>query len=426
MEKITDKAEKALANADALGDEVGRIFVQLDRQRIMADAEKLEKNRHAMQHLPLYGTIVSLKDLFDEAGQVTSAGSLILKDRPAAEHDAVVVARLKAAGALFFGRTSMTEFAYSGIGINPHYGTPGCIFDRSLIPGGSSSGAALSVAHGLCDIGMGTDTGGSVRLPAAINGLYGYKPSAQTVPTSGVHPLSTNFDSVGPLTATLAEAITCLNIISDAPVTINQPARSLKLAIASDSFGDDLDPHIASAFEDQLDQLRTAGHSIENVSLKALNDWTQALIMTVSYEARSYYKDYLDVLKTQGDQHVLSRMQKSDGMTDADLAAHLAQRQIAVDWFSDQLRSFDALLAPTFKCERPSIEDADKDFNTHNPAVLRNTTYINLVDGCGLSIPVERKGAMPTALMICGPNGHDQSVLNAGVIIDQCLNGTSA
>ncbi|MFK7894044.1 MAG: amidase family protein [Granulosicoccus sp.] len=423
MGQITEKAAAALERAERLADEANRIFVQLDRARILADAAALDAQREHMQHLPLYGITVSLKDLFDEQGQRSTAASLILKDRPPAKEDGVVVQRLRAAGALFFGRTSLSEFAYSGLGLNPHYGTPGCIFDSSLIPGGSSSGAALSVAHQLCDIGMGTDTGGSVRLPAAVNGLYGFKPTAHTVSTTGVHPLSTTYDSVGPLTTSLQRTVQCLNIIRDEPLALADISRPLNLAVPAGAFCADLDASVASAFQNQLDTLAAAGHNITELAMHALDDWTVALRMTVSYEAQSQYKPYLQALETQGDPNVLGRIHLSDGMTEADLAGHQKQRQQAIAWFNNQLRGYDALLAPTTKCERPAIADASADFVNYNGAVLRNTTYINLVNGCGLTLPVERGDSLPpAALMVCGPENQDATVLSASRVIDQLLN----
>ncbi|MBX2884526.1 MAG: hypothetical protein KTR32_31520 [Granulosicoccus sp.] len=423
MAQITDKAEAALARAESLGDELDRIFIQLDRDRILAEAARLDANQQELAGLPLYGLIISLKDLFDEAGEVTTAGSSILRDRAPATQDATVVSRLKAAGALLFGRTSLSEFAYSGIGANPHHGTPGCFYDRSLIPGGSSSGAALTVAHSLCDLAMGTDTGGSVRVPAAINGLYGFKPSAQTVPTTGVHPLSVNYDSVGPLAPSFELLVQCMKVIRSEPLESVSQDQPMKFAVASDAFTDDLDPSVASAFKKQLDQLINAGHSIEELSFDALNGWTSALRLTVSYEAQTYYKDYLQRLESEGDPNVLGRIHQSDGMTAADLEACQQQRREAIAFFEKQLRGYDALLAPTMKCEPPSIQAAQNDFLPNNSAVLRNTTYINLVDGCALTLPVQRDAMQPAALMVCGPNGMDSEIISVGERIDQIING---
>ena len=424
MGQIKDKAARALDNARALGDECDRIFVELNEARILSDAAALDAARASNHKLPLYGLTVSLKDLFDEAGKRTTAGSKVLQDVEPARHDADVVARLKAAGALIFGRTSMSEFAYSGVGMNPHHGTPGSIYDKEQVPGGSSSGAALSVAHGLCDIAMGTDTGGSIRLPAAINGLYGYKPSQKTVSLDGVHPLSNSYDSAGPLAGSLEHIVACLQVIRHEPLPDQYDelaSRPLKLAIPEDTFTDDLDQSVALAFHESVHKLNEAGHEIHLVSFSELVELTTALRLTVSFEAQTYYKDYLQRLETEGDPHVLARIHQSDGMGDADVAQRHAERQQAIALFNERLASFDALLAPTIKCERPSKVDAQNDFNTVNAGMLRNTTYINLVDGCGMSIPVQREDMPPSAFMVCGPNNHDAQIIAASRIIDKAL-----
>jgi len=418
MGQIKDKASRALAKARALGDECDRIFVELNEARILADAAALDASRSSNHKLPLYGMTVSLKDLFDEAGKRTTAGSIVLQGVEPARRDGEVVARLKAAGALMFGRTGMSEFAYSGVGMNPHHGTPGCIYSKDQVPGGSSSGAALSAAHGLCDIAMGTDTGGSVRLPAAINGLYGFKPSQKSVSLNGVHPLSKSYDSVGPLAASLELVVTCMSVIREEPLVITPIDRPLKLAIPEDAFTDELDESVALAFHDTVHKLNEAGHEIRLVSFAELVDLTIALRMTVSAEAQAVYKDYLALLETQGDPHVLARIHQSDGLTDADLAAYAAQRQQAIAIYNKRLEPFDALLAPTIKCERPSIAEAETDFNSVNGALLRNTTYINLVDGCAMTIPVAREGMPPQGLMVCGTNGQDADIIAVSQVID--------
>src|ERR1700693_2729328 len=184
--------EIALARIADPGGEGARTFVKVyaDTARAAADAQdKLRQAGYVAS--PLAGLPVSLKDLFDVAGEQTLAGSKALDDMPAAERDAPIVARLRAAGAVLIGRTNMTEFAFSGVGINPHYGTPGNPYDRALIPGGSSSGAAVSVSDGGAVVAIGTDTGGSVRIPAALCGIVGFKPTQKRIPRDGAIPLST-------------------------------------------------------------------------------------------------------------------------------------------------------------------------------------------------------------------------------------------
>lgn len=425
MGQIKDKAARALAKASALDDECGRIFVELNEARILADAAALDAARASNKNLPLYGVTVSLKDLFDESGKRTTAASKVLKEVQPARRDAEVVARLKAAGALMFGRTSMSEFAYSGVGMNPHYGTPGCIFDKSLVPGGSSSGAALSVAHGICDIAMGTDTGGSVRLPAAVNGLYGFKPSQRRVSLEGVHPLSTTYDSVGPLAGDMNLVARCLSVIAAEPLRFDKMSRPLKLAIPEDTFTDELDETVALAFHESVHKLNEAGHEIHLLSFSELAELTTALRMTVSAEAQAQYKDFLEALESEGDPHVLARIHQSDNVTESDMQTYREQRNQAIKIFTERLAPFDALLSPTIMRERASIAEAEADFDKVNGALLRNTTYINLVDGCGMTIPVAREDMPPSALMVCGTNGQDGNIVAASMMVDAALNGES-
>jgi len=226
--------EAALAQiADPTG-EGARTFVRIygDSARAAADAQdRLRKAGYIAS--PLAGLPVSLKDLFDVSGERTLAGSKALGDSPPAQHDAPVVSRLRAAGAVLIGRTNMTEFAFSGVGINPHYGTPGNPYDRRLIPGGSSSGAAVSVADGGVVVAIGTDTGGSVRIPAALCGIVGFKPTQKRILRDGVTPLSTTLDSIGPLAnsvacCAVADAVLAGELPSVPPAT---PVEAIRLGV---------------------------------------------------------------------------------------------------------------------------------------------------------------------------------------------------
>src|ERR1700730_3584612 len=197
--------EAALAQITDPGGEGARTSVKVYAERARAAADAQDQLRKAgYTASPLAGLPVSLKDLFDVAGERTLAGSKALDDTPPAQCDAAIVARLRAAGAVLIGRTNMTEFAFSGVGINPHYGTPGNPYDRRLIPGGSSSGAAVSVSDGGAVVAIGTDTGGSVRIPAAPCGIVGFKPTQKRIPRDGVTTLSTTLDSIGPLANSVA------------------------------------------------------------------------------------------------------------------------------------------------------------------------------------------------------------------------------
>ena len=221
---------------------------------------------------PLAGIPVSIKNLCDVAGETTLAGSKALDDAPPAEEDAPVVARLRAAGAVIVGSTNMSEFAFSGVGFNPHYGTPGNPADRKRVPGGSSSGAAVSVADRMAVAALGTDTGGSVRIPAAVCGIVGFKPTARRVPIDGVVPLSTSLDSIGPL----ANSVECCAIVDAVfaaePIAVPEPVplAGLRFAVPRHFVMDDLDPVVAKAFERALKALAAKGVKVEEIDLPQL------------------------------------------------------------------------------------------------------------------------------------------------------------
>lgn len=426
MTSLHARAASLIEKVDALGDEASRIFTRFEPDEILREALALDARYDERSALPLFGLFVSVKDLFDEAGKRTTAGSRLLAERAPASEDADVVQRLKAAGALIIGRTSMSEFAYSGVGLNPHHGTPGCIFDHSLIPGGSSSGAALSIAHGLCDIGMGTDTGGSVRLPAAINGLYGFKPSQKAVSLLGVHPLSSSYDSVGPLAPSLALIQRCFQVLrqnAEPETSRVDPDRPLSLAIPANSFCDDLDASIATDFETVKHQIANSGHRLETVDLSFLEKNVFAIRAIVSAEAHAIYRDSLSILEDIGDPHVLSRIRFAETLSAKDLQDAYAARAFAVEEFSRAMNGFDALLAPTIAIETPTISETTKHFDRINPTVLRNTGLINLVDGCALTVPTASPGGCPTpaALMICQANGNDDRVLAVAGMLEKLL-----
>src|SRR5437899_7596431 len=248
--RITSRAliEAALARIAEPSGEGARTFVAVyaDSARAAADAQdRLRKAGYVAS--PLAGLPVSIKDLFDVAGELTLAGSKALDERPPAERDAPVVARLRAAGAVLIGRTNMTEFAFSGVGINPHYGTPGNPYDRRLIPGGSSSGAAVSVGDGQAVVGIGPDTGGSVRIPAARCGIAGFKPTQHRIPRDGAVPLSTTLDSIGPLANSIACCAIADAIMAGEPPIAPDPVplEAMRLAVPPSYALDGIAPEVA-------------------------------------------------------------------------------------------------------------------------------------------------------------------------------------
>src|SRR6266446_173988 len=243
--------------ADPAGEGV-RAFLKVYEREARAAADAQDRLRAAgYVATPLAGLPVSIKDLFDVAGEVTLAGSTALDDAPPATADAPIVARLKAAGAVIIGRTNMTEFAFSGVGINPHYGTPGNPYDRSLIPGGSSAGAPVSVADGMAAVAIGTDTGGSVRIPAALCGLVGFKPTQYRVPREGATPLSTTLDSIGPIGVSVACCALTNAVMAGEPPEAPAPIGidGLRLGIPQTVMLDDLEEAVAGAFERAVSSL---------------------------------------------------------------------------------------------------------------------------------------------------------------------------
>ena len=426
MTTLTARATRLIEQVEALGDEASRIFTHFDTNELMAEAQRLDQLASQADELPLYGQLVSIKDLYDEAGKRTTAASRLLADREPAVEDSDVVKRLKAAGALIIGRTSMTEFAYSGTGQNPHYGTPGNFYDRTRVPGGSSSGAALSVAYGLCDIAMGTDTGGSVRLPAAANGLYGYKPSRQVVSLKGVHPLSNTFDSAGPLAKNYELAARTFDLLRSDSIDQNARAasnQSLRFGIPSGAFTDGLDKRIQRDFETTLRRLEAKGHTLVPIDMHFASENRTAMIGIVSSEAHKVYRDSLKLLESIGDPQVLRRMRASESLSEQDIIDAHKTRQSSVTQFAQALGDVDVMLAPTIAIETPTLAEAEQNFDVVNPSLLRNTTMINLVDGCAMSMPIPVDGeTSPGALMVAAANGCDDKVLGVSNQIRHALN----
>src|SRR5215471_9997033 len=270
--KLTEEALARIADPKGEGQ---RAFVKVYKTQALAAADASDALRKAgLAPSPLAGIPVSIKNLCDVAGETTLAGSRALDDAPPAKADAPVVARLRAAGAVIVGSTNMSEFAFSGVGFNPHYGTPGNPADRKRVPGGSSSGAAVSVADRMAVAALGTDTGGSVRIPAAVCGIVGFKPTARRVPIDGVVPLSTSLDSIGPL----ANSVECCAIVdavfAGEPVAVPEaaPLTGLRFGIPKQIVMDDLDPVVAKAFERACTALAAKGVKVDQIDLPQLNE----------------------------------------------------------------------------------------------------------------------------------------------------------
>jgi len=386
-----------------------------------------------MAQKPLAGLAVSVKDLFDIAGQPTAAGSTALAGSPPAQQDSPAVARLRAAGASFIGRTNMVEFAFSGVGVNPHFGTPaawdgrfGALPGEARAPGGSSSGAAVSVATGAAFVGLGSDTGGSIRIPAALNGIVGFKNTQRLVPTTGAVPLSTTLDTACAMTRSVRDAIVVHELLSASRVTRSPaPLAGYRLAVPTTLFLDGMDATVARAFERTLATLRRAGARIDTIALP--ESAQQPAYGFSPPEAYAWHRELLAAKGGQYDPRVRARIEK--GATLAawkyialiDARSHWQQRMHAA------IDGYDALLSPTVPITAPSIAsvapgaERDEEFFRVNTLLLRNTSLVNLLDGCALSLPCHVQGELPVGLMVWHGALRDDGILNTGLRIEDAL-----
>ncbi|HZR69608.1 MAG TPA: amidase [Burkholderiales bacterium] len=427
--------ERALARiADPAG-EGARTFIRVHAERARADADACDRKRKdGVVPSPLAGIPVSVKDLFDVAGDVTTAGSKVLRDAPAASADAVAVARLRVAGAVVIGRTNMTEFAYSGIGINPHYGTPANPWDRATrrVPGGSSSGAAVSVADGMAVIGLGTDTGGSVRNPAALCGVAGFKPTQRRVPLAGCFPLSGSLDSIGPLAPSIACCASAFQVLAAEPVRALEPAAlaGLRLGVPKNVVLDDLDPEVARAFDAALAQVSSRGARLVDMRLPELDEIAVANRRggILAPEAYALHRKRLAERGADYDPRVRRRLEAAKDVPAADYVELLQLRSRLVSGFRRERLGVDALLVPTVPKIAPAIEPLEGDmerFFAVNPLMLRNTSPFNFLDTCAASLPIQRRGEAPVGLTVAGFPGEDERVLAIALAVEAAL-GTPA
>jgi aspartyl-tRNA(Asn)/glutamyl-tRNA(Gln) amidotransferase subunit A len=408
-----------------------RVFVTLYETEALARARQIDRQRAAGEApSPWAGIPISVKDLFDRAGEVTRAGSMILADAPPARQTAPAIARLEAAGLVPIGRTNMTEFAYSGVGLNPHYGTPRNPFDRALgrIPGGSSSGAAVSVSDGMAAAGIGTDTGGSCRIPAALCGIVGYKPTARRIPLTGVYPLAESLDSVG----SLASSVDCCAVLDaimagEAEAVDLLPARpelaGVSLAVLDHYATADLDPEVARAWQGALDALDRAGARLSRVRLPELEELPRlnAGGGIAAAEAFRHHRRQLDAHAAGYDPRVASRIGAGAGVTAEQLAAIRSARAALIERFAALLDGFAALLMPTVPIVAPPLAAfaSDEDYVRLNLLLLRNPSLVNFLDGCAVSVPIEPPGTAPVGLMLAAPGGSDARLLGVAAAVEE-------
>src|SRR3954454_1308742 len=363
--KIVDGCLARIADKSGEG---ARTFIHVDAEAAIEAAEAMDRLREInAAPSPFAGIPVSIKDLFDIRGQVTRAGSRALEDSAPAEADATVVARLRRAGFVVIGRTNMTEFAYSGMGINPHYGTPKSAWRRNVghVPGGSSSGAAISVVDGMAHGALGTDTGGSCRIPAAYNGIVGFKPTQRRVPLDGAVPLSSTQDSIGPLARTVNCCAVLDAMLADEPVTPLQPRpiRGMRLAVPNTVALDELEDTVAKTFERALEKLAREGALIERIAVPEVLDVAPMGVKGGFPAAESYaWHRYLIVAKGDVyDPRVASRILRGESQSAADYIDLINARKSLVARATARLAPYDALVLPTTANTPPRIADMKDD-----------------------------------------------------------------
>ena len=414
--------------ADPAG-EGARTFLKVHAQEAREAAAAIDWQRKAGEALPRFAGIpVSVKDLFDVAGDVTRGGSKLLDDAAPAAANCPAVARLRAAAFVIVGRTNMTEFAYSGLGLNPHYGTPRNPYDRATgrIPGGSSSGAAVSVSDGMAYAGLGTDTGGSCRIPAAFCGITGWKPTASRVPLDGVLPLSFSLDSVGCLAASVDDCATIDAVVAGGEATepVNSlDIRNLRVAAPQTLVLDGIDEIVGGTHERALARLAQAGVAIESLPLAELNE-----IGTLSAkggfpaaEAYAWHRQYLETQRERYDPRVSVRILRGSEQSAADYIDLVKGRADLIARVTATLRDYDAMVMPTVPMVAPKIAEFESDatYAKLNILSLRNPTVANFLDLCSISLPVHRQGDAPVGLMLIGKHGGDARLFQIAKAVER-------
>ena len=422
--------EECLARIADPNGEGQRTFIHVNKDAALDAANAMDALRRAKAAPSRFAGIpISIKDLFDIAGQVTRAGSRALEDSAPAAADAPVVSRLRRAGFIVIGRTNMTEFAFSGIGINPHYGTPKGAWKRSEghIPGGSSSGAAVSVLDGMAHGALGTDTGGSCRIPAAYNGIVGYKPTQRRIPLDGGVPLSFSLDSYGPLARSVSCCAILDAVLADEPVTAlrKRPIKGARLAVPTTIVLDELDDAVAQTFERVLKTLSKLGAEIEHIEVREFLD-TVTMNSKGGFAAAESYAWHRYLLTSKGDVYdprVSVRILRGEAISAADYIDLIQARRSLIARVNARLAPYDALVLPTTANTPPRIADLadDKVFTAANMRSLRNCSLINLIDGCAISLPAHREGEVPVGFMLAAPGGADRRIFELAATLEPVI-----
>lgn len=409
---------------DRIGDPAGegsRAFVGVQASQARAAARAMDALRGAGRAPSIWAGIpISIKDLYDQAGEVTRAGSIAREDASPARATAPAVARLEQAGFIVLGRTNMSEFAFSGLGVNPHYGTPRSPWDRAAgrLPGGSSSGAAVATADGMGFAGLGSDTGGSCRIPAALCGIVGWKPTARRVPLDGTLPLSSSLDSLGPLARSVACCAVLDSVMSGEEAGQDNdvlPLRGLRFAILDAYVAEGWDSHVTAAFERAVSRLSAAGAVVERLRLPELADIPAANASGgfAAPEAWAWHRDLVGRKRAAYDPRILARILRGERMAAADYIDLIQARARISAAIARRLKGFDAVIMPTCPVIPPAIAEVEDEaeYNRINLLLLRNPSIANFLDRCAISIPCHRPGDPPVGFMLMGEHMGDRRLL---------------
>lgn len=425
--------EAALSRIEDQDGEGSRAFTRVYRESALASAKASDLLRSsASTNSPLSGVPVSIKDLFDVAGEVTLAGSTVRRHRPPAKDDAYVVSRLRQAGAVIVGKTGMSEFAFSGLGLNPHFGTPRSPWDRRTgrIPGGSTSGGAVSVSDGMAVATIGTDTGGSLRIPAAFCGLVGFKPTASRIRKDGAFPLSHTLDSIG----SMGRTVRCCAILDaimagiDIPMLDAFPLNGLRVGVVQDYVLDGVDAEVARSVQAAISLLSAAGAHVVEARMPQLARIPEVNRQGGLIAAEAYAIHQADIDDPERaafyDQRIVARIRRGKDISAAGYIGIVQERAALNRELHAVAGDFDVLLMPTVAIISPllaPLESDDQLFLTTNGLVLRNTTVVNFMDGCALSLPCHAKGDAPVGLMLASTQGNDHKLLRMGLAIENIL-----
>jgi aspartyl-tRNA(Asn)/glutamyl-tRNA(Gln) amidotransferase subunit A len=400
------------------------LTVYADAARAAADAA--DTRAKAGQKLgPLDGAVITIKDLFDVAGEVTRAGSAMLAKRgKKAAADAPVIKRLRDAGAVIVAKTNMTEFAFSGVGANPHFGTPGNPADRKRVPGGSSSGGAVACADGIGEITIGTDTGGSTRIPAALCGIVGYKPTAKRIPRDGAYPLSFALDSIGPMARSVADCfVTDAVLASEKPDALQAAALGdVRVGLVQNLVLESMDSIVAPAFEKSVGKLGAAKRVDVTLDFSAMTGVNERGGIAPP-EAYAINRAILTEDGDGVDPFVRARIMRAAAMTAADYIQNIRDREAGIARMDKVFDNFDVLAMPATPIVAPTMEEvATADgFAARNALLLRNTSIANFFDLCAISLPLRLGNSLPCGLMLYARHGHDRKLFQVAAAVEKAL-----